>query len=205
MSIINAEDRPDAARWATEKTVLRCVDVWTTFNGSWESLGLQFGVPQWAVTDYLKPQSDPRYIQAGGADRHFLASRQGPNRELLPGAGMYFGSDGITAANLADENKWAKVNCGPDGWCNVIFYPSAIYYPDQGQQGPFAAFPYGFSDILVGGGMPYARHVAFYGVWQEFSREAEPPPTDPPDDLGAAILAELQGIRADLRLIYRIA
>jgi hypothetical protein len=59
-------------------------------------------------------------------------------------------------------------------------------------------------------GMPWKWHVSFFGIWQAKPAGAVTPPgpTDPPTDPPAsgdlgAVLAELRGIRADLRLIYK--
>lgn len=165
VTVVRAEDRADQDRWPDKARVLRLVDLWTTVNGSWDNVGQKWALPQWARDEYLKPMGHPRYINAGGADHHLLASRQGPAGELLPGAGIIFGSDGL--ANLNSPALWNQQTCGPDGWWNMEMFASSCYYPDQGQQGPWCWFPFGYSDIVVGGGMPYRNHVSFFAVWRE--------------------------------------
>lgn len=53
-------------------------------------------------------------------------------------------------------------------------------------------------DVIGGLGLPLGHHVSFRATWQE--RGSEPPPGEPPPGVDyAALLAEVQALRGDVR------
>ena len=114
---------------------------WLTINGSWDS------APQWAWEWVDK-------ATGGGGDHHMFAGVYNADGTPLEGKAVVFGWPDGSQGLVADAA----------GWCNTIC--QAVYYPDQGQTGPYYIQPLR-GDKLVGGGLPYGQHYSVFGVWRE--------------------------------------
>jgi len=119
----------------------RIVGAFMTENGSWD------GVPSWAW-QYVDQ------VTGGGGDHHMFAGVYKLDGSPQNGKTVVFSWQDGNQILTTDEK----------GWCNAV--AQAVYYPDQGQCGPYAMQPLR-GDRLVGGGLPYGQHVSIFGVWRE--------------------------------------
>jgi hypothetical protein len=136
-------------------------------------------------------------IAAGGAAVNLFAAHKDAQGRPLPGAGIIFGSDGLD--KLSQAGYWKQQNTAADGWWTMDMLPSSTYFPDQDPgprgRGPWCWFPYGYSDIVVGGGLPYQWHVSAFAVWQDgLTGNADP---GDPGDGGSLDLAETNALLRD--------
>lgn len=98
LQILPLHERADfrASDMRPDDLVFVLVDLWTTFNGSWD-VGAQpapYGVVQWARQDYLFPPSHPRYNPDGGGDHHLFGMTFDPLGNPYPEAGVVFAPNG---------------------------------------------------------------------------------------------------------------
>lgn len=209
LKIMRWQDRPDLAEWTPEKdpTVYVLADLWSTYNGSWKYQNdAKWTTPQWAIDEYINkiPWGQPGYFDDAGGDHHLFGAARGLDGKLQAGHQIVFGSKGVARANFYDPNSWTLMQAKASGFANVELYGAksdtdlgSTYFPDQGQAGPWAWWPFGLSDVVYGAGLPYQHHVSTFAVWQEVTREhATAPGTTPtiPDTTEA--LAELAALRA---------
>lgn len=167
----------------TKVFVLR--DLWPQVNGSAETW------PQWAQDDYLKPWGDTCGNDSAGGETHLFAVVYGTNEQCgaVQGKSYIAWTDGF--AKLGDPSYAGYVvkrSDRPHGWVN--WFDSNGYYPDQGQRGPWCWCPFGWADVVDGGGLPYNRHVSWFAVWEQMTYAeylvekgdpVEPPVTGEPD------------------------
>ena len=119
----------------------RLVAAWVTEYGSWDD------VPEWARAWQLDTL---------GGDTHAY--------------GICYNIDGGILYEKMFALSWPDGAAGstpePDGFANAFLGGGgSLYYPDQGESGPFTWGPLN-SDKLVGLGLPYNLHYSFFGVWE---------------------------------------
>lgn len=119
----------------------RLVAAWVTEYGSWDN------IPDWARAWQLDTL---------GGDTHAY--------------GICYDIDGGILYEKTFALSWADGAAGslpePDGWANAFLGGGgSLYYPDQGESGPFTWGPLN-SDKLVGLGLPYNLHRSYFGVWR---------------------------------------
>lgn len=169
--------------------VYRVKDIWTTRDGSWDVSSKPGSLPQWARDAYLSSAFDD-----AGADHHLFG---GVQRD-----GQMVGNFPIEFYTWQDGGNHVTVNAKQrSGWANIVMWSSSRYFPDQGQQGPWAWKPAGVkADMVVGGGMPYQMHVSWFATWtMETVTTITPPVIDPPTaPSNAAALAQLDVVQAEL-------
>lgn len=158
------ETRPDWRVPASGDYVYVLRDLWPQVEGSAESW------PQWARDSYLKPWGDPCGNDAAGGDHHLFAVTTGTNEQCgVSHNKLHMAwTDGF--AKLGDPNYTGYVTqtaTATHGWVNWVNVNG--YYPDQGQRGPWCWCPFGYADVVDGGGLPYNRHVSWFGVWQRMT------------------------------------
>ena len=117
------------------------IAAWVTHYGSWD------GVPTWAKQWQLDTL---------GGDTHAF--------------GRCLDVDGGVLGDKTFALSWPDGAAGftpePDGWANAFLGGGgSLYFPDQGQSGPFTWGPLN-SDKLTGLGLPYNQHYSFFGVWR---------------------------------------
>lgn len=174
--------QPDSLVW-------QIVDVFTTWNGSWDVesktaiyaaraskaerreeneaalAGPLFGIDQWARSKYLFPPNDPRYNSDGGADHNIQVCVQEENGERVAGAGVVFTSDGV--GNLQPPAPSVVLrNTEQHGWCNIPIFAPASYPPALGPWSTTKLSDLGASDIITGIGLPWNWHVSTFVVYQ---------------------------------------
>jgi hypothetical protein len=160
----DVETRPDWRTPAAGDPVYVLRDLWPQVNGSADSW------PQWARDAYLKPWGDPCNNDSAGGDTHLFA--------VALRAGDACGAEQVKSFiawtggfdKLGDPSYTGYVGRTADrshGWVNW-FDPNG-YYPDQSQRGPWCWCPWGWADVVDGGGLPYNRHVSWFGVWEKMT------------------------------------
>jgi hypothetical protein len=111
-----------------------------TQNGSWES------APPWT--------------------NEWVATATGGGGDHMMFAGV-FNLDGTPLSNKKVLFTWPdglqELATDDAGWCNGIC--QAVYYPEQGQTGPYAISPLK-GDKLIGGGLPVGNHWSIFGVFK---------------------------------------
>lgn len=201
IEVIRYEDRADKDAWPSgDGKVWRLKDAASTRDGSWETVGLQWGMVQWFRDTYLKPVDDPHHCDAGGADHNIIVA-------LLDEAGNFIGLstakvmqwwyDALTAPNTnTSTDSFAWKTTDGKGWLDFIMAGGSggsLYYPEQGQHGPYKIAINGASDVVWGFGMPVNNHVSDFLVFQLVSGDPLPPDPPPADGtVRSTILAARQ-------------
>ena len=187
LQVIPFQDRADfdASAMTPETRVWQVVDIFTTFNGSWEpSPADQFSIDQWARDDYLFPPTHPNFNTSGGGDHHIQVCVTGLTDERLVGAGVLFTSDGVQHLQpVINPALITQRNTESSGWCNIPIFSSS----NPPVLGPWsvAKFSTGTADIVTGIGLPWNWHVSTFVVykavlWGEIA-PVEPPVTGTSD------------------------
>lgn len=203
LQIIPFSERTDwrAEAMLPNSLVWQIVDAFTTWNGSWEVEtaaaikiarqskvarteesgkvlgGPLFGIDQWARDAYLFPPSDPRYNSDGGADHNIQVCVQNQDGTRLPGAGVVFTSNGVSALQPPGGNEVLR-NTEPHGWANIPIFAPASYPPALGPWSATKLSDLGAADIVTGMGLPWNWHVSTFIVYQA-TRWADLVPGDP--------------------------
>ena len=172
LKIIPIWDRSDfdasAMRPETEVSVVK--DVFCTFNGSWEVKAEdRFGIDDWARQNppngYYRAPSDPLYNDDAGGDHHIFMMLQNAAGVPYPGAGFAATSDGAgylqPPVNL---NHIIPLTAKAHGWANMGMYASSLSYPPA--PGPWSVTRLGWSEQVVGMGMPYKLHTSVFIILQ---------------------------------------
>lgn len=199
VQVIPWNKRADAHLWpeALNPTAYVVKDLFSTHDGNWRYQGdARWTPPAWAL-EYVKNPAygQPGYFDDAGGDHNLFAAVLGLDGQLKTGWTMVFGKQGVTLAALTSQTAWETHPTKASGWANVPYWE--LYYPDQGQVGPWAVWPFGASDIVVGGGLPYNNHVSMFAVYQEIARPtAETPAPDEPPGVGS-----LAGLTAQVKRV----
>jgi hypothetical protein len=187
VQVIKWNERADAHLWPADlnPTVYALADLWSTHDGNWNYQGdARWTPPQWA-RQYVEepPWGQPGYFDDAGGDHHLFAAVRGLDGKLKKGWTMVFGKEGVSLPAMTSQSAWETHPTKDSGWANVPVWE--LYYPDQGQVGKWAVWPFGASDIVLGGGMPYNNHTSTFAVFQEVPRNVPLPDPDPnvPADL----------------------
>lgn len=185
LQVIPFQDRADfdANAMTPETRVWQVVDIFTTFNGSWEpNPADQFAIDQWARDAYLFPSGHPYNNTSGGGDHHIQVCVTGLTDERLLGAGVLFTSDGVQHLQPADDPALVtQRNTESSGWCNIPIFANS----NPPTPGPWsvAKFSTGTADIVTGMGLPWNWHVSTFIVYKAaLWGEVAPvePPVEPP-------------------------
>ena len=181
VQVIPWNERADADLWPPDMnpTVFVLKDLWSTQNGNWHYQGdARYTPPQWAIDTYNRIEwGVTGYFDDAGGDHHIMACVWGLDGKLKRNFGMVFGKKGVSLAALTEQGAWTLKNTKESGWQNEVVWE--LFYPDQGQIGPWAVWPFGASDIVLGGGMPYNNHVTIFAAFQETPRPTGTPLPDP--------------------------
>lgn len=198
----------DVGALTPETRVWQVVDIFTTFNGSWEpNPADQFAVDQWARDDYLFPPEHPSFNTGGGGDHHIQVCVTGLDGERLSGAGVLFTSDGVEHLQPADDPSLiTQRNTESSGWCNIPIFANS----NPPAPGPWSVAKFGIADIVTGMGLPWNWHVSTFVVykaalWGEIA-PVEPPTGEPDTEFAKAVALELAAqfvaMRNDANGIY---
>ena len=118
----------------------KATEIFITIDGVFD------GAPDWAW-DYVGIDG------AGGATHTFAVVSK---------------FDGSPLYNKHVILSWPGTEVGgktkPDGSAN--WYTNGIYYPDQGQTGPYCVQPLN-GERVCGGGLPYNLHVSLWAIYEE--------------------------------------
>lgn len=208
LKIMRWQDRPDLAEWTPDEdpTVYVLADLWCNYFGNNTYQGdAQWTPPKWAVDEYINsiPWGQPGYFDDAGGDHHIFGAAKALNGKLKAGHTIVFGSQGVNKAQFYDPTAWENRVAKASGFANVVLYGAksdtdrgSTYYPDKGERGPWAWWPFGLSDVVYGGGMPYQQHVSTFAVWQEVERNAAADPGTGTIPNSPEVLAELAALRA---------
>lgn len=161
------------------------VDVFTTFNGSWEPADGPLSVPQWARDSYLRPLGAPDYFDDAGGDHHLFARVEDADGKPVATEVGFMSTDQVVMRSTGEKKS---------GWANIPIWSS--YHPARGEKGSWSWAPESAAERIVGGGLPYNRHVSTFVVWRESRTgviipEPEPisePDPDPPSEPSGKII-----------------
>jgi hypothetical protein len=172
LTIIPIWDRSDfdasVMRPETEVSVVK--DVWCTFNGDWNVKEEdRFGIDAWARQNppngYYRAPSDPLYNDDAGGDHHILMMVEDAAGVPCPGAGFAATSDGAWWLQPpVNTNHVIPLVAKAHGWANLGMYASSLSYPPT--PGPWSITRLGWSEQIVGFGMPYKLHVSIFCVFK---------------------------------------
>lgn len=193
------EERGDWSVPPLDARVFVLRGLWPQVDGSAETW------PQWARDSYLLGWSDPCSNHSAGGATHLFAVSFGSTEQcgVVHDKMFIAWSDGF--AKLSDPGYTLYIpqrSVETHGWVNwYIDGTSSNYYPDQGQRGTWCWCPFGFSDVVDGGGLPYNRHVSWFAVWEQMTYAdyrtekgdpIAPPATGEPDiEFAKAVALEL--------------
>lgn len=157
------ETRGDWTEPLPDGNVFVLRDLWPQVNGSAETW------PQWAQDEYLEPWGDPCGNDSAGGETHLFAVSYGTNEQcgVVRGKSYIAWTDGFDKLGTSYNGYVTKRADQTHGWVN--WFDSNGYYPDQGQRGPWCWCPVGLTDVVDGGGLPYNRHVSWFGVWERMT------------------------------------
>lgn len=124
----------------------RVVDRWQTQNGTWDvNPEFPYGIDQ-AHSDFYKKGSE--IPGAGGQNHIFVKARRGMR------VGFRSDPGGTSVVYTVPETGWVN---------HPMFGPGSVYYPKEGQRGPWIVSIDGI-DIMDGIGLPEGHHVSTFLV-----------------------------------------
>lgn len=152
-------------------TIYRLVDLFTTIGGSWEVTGGRYAIPQWAKEAY----ANPAMMMELQKTNHLYAA-------VLDANGALIGQQVIRFTNRYDPSFVdRRLTSDSTGWAAYTLFPSSVYRPQNGEQGPWCWAPEGVADVLCGGGLPEdGQTISIFAVWRQTTAGAEEPPAPEP-------------------------
>ncbi|MCS6828717.1 MAG: hypothetical protein NZ553_19060 [Caldilinea sp.] len=152
-------------------TIYRLVDLFTTIGGSWDVSGDRYAIPQWAKETY----ANPAMMMELQKTNHLYAAVFDANGALL-------GQQVIRFTNRYDPSFVdRRLTQAGAGWATYTLFPSSIYRPQAGEQGPWCWAPEGSADVLCGGGLPEdGQTISIFAVWRQTTVDTEEPPAPEP-------------------------
>ena len=143
------------------------VETFSTRDGSWVPSEQTYSIPAAPAKRYRPTDTRCLFDDAGGAtDLFMLLLNEGrPVNSPLECNDIHHGESGFIIYNDQGLRIYQKAK-PKSGWANIFMDKGSAYYPDKGQQGPWTARPFGYSDEVEHLGLINRWHISIFMVFE---------------------------------------